>query len=96
MATLDETIRQAVQAYLARTGMSERKLGAFAAGEPSLVPRLMAGGSTTLHTADALLPLHGRTAHRSAVRRRARGVPVRDRYRGTAIRGRGRPAIPRS
>ena len=55
MATLDETIRQAVQAYLARTGMSERKLGAFAAGDPSLVPRLMAGGSTTLHTADALL-----------------------------------------
>ena len=54
-APLDETIRQAVQAYLARTGMSERKLGAFAAGDPSLVPRLMAGGSTTLHTADALL-----------------------------------------
>ena len=54
-ATLDETIRQAVQAYLARTGMRERKLGAFAAGDPSLVPRLMAGGSTTLHTADALL-----------------------------------------
>ena len=55
MATLDETIRKAVQAYLARTGMSERKLGAFAAGDPSLVPRLMVGGSTTLHTADALL-----------------------------------------
>ena len=55
MATLDETIRQAIQAYLARTGMSERKLGAFSAGDPSLVPRLMAGGSTTLHTADALL-----------------------------------------
>ena len=55
MATLDETIRQAVQAYLARTGMSERKLGAFAAGDPSLIPRLMAGGSTKLHTADALL-----------------------------------------
>lgn len=55
MATLDETIRQAVQAYLARTGMNERKLGAFAAGDPSLVPRLMAGGSTKLHTADALL-----------------------------------------
>ena len=55
MATLDETIRHAVQAYLARTGMSERKLGAFAVGDPSLVPRLMAGGSTKLHTADALL-----------------------------------------
>ena len=55
MATIDETIRQAVQAYLARTGMRERKLGAFAVGDPSLVPRLMAGGSTTLHTADALL-----------------------------------------
>ena len=55
MATLDDSIRQAVQAYLARTGMSERKLGAFAAGDPALIPRLMAGGSTTLHTADALL-----------------------------------------
>ncbi len=55
MATLDETILQTVQAYLGRTGMSERKLGAFAAGDPSLIPRLMAGGSTTLHTADALL-----------------------------------------
>ena len=55
MATLDDSIRQAVQAYLARTGMNERKLGAFAAGDPSLVPRLMAGGSTKLHTADALL-----------------------------------------
>ena len=55
MATLDDSIRQAVQAYLAHTGMNERKLGAFAAGDPSLVPRLMAGGSTTLHTADALL-----------------------------------------
>ena len=55
MATLDDSIRQAVQAYLARTGMRERKLGAFAAGDPALVPRLMAGGSTTLHTADALL-----------------------------------------
>ena len=55
MATLDDTVRQAVQAYLARTGLSERKLGAFAAGDPSLIPRLMAGGSTKLHTADALL-----------------------------------------
>ena len=55
MATLDDSIRQAVQAYLARTGMNERKLGAFAAGDPTLVSRLMAGGSTKLHTADALL-----------------------------------------
>ena len=55
MATLDDSIRQAVQAYLARTGMSERKLGAFAVGDPALIPRLMAGGSTKLHTADALL-----------------------------------------
>ena len=55
MATLDDTVRQAVQAYLARTGLSERKLGAFAASDPSLIPRLMAGGSTELHTADALL-----------------------------------------
>ena len=36
-------------------GMSERKQGAFAAGDPSLIPRLTAGGSTTLHTANALL-----------------------------------------
>lgn len=35
--------------------MSEWKPGAFAAGDPLLIPRLMAGGSTTLHTADALL-----------------------------------------
>ena len=55
MATLDDSIRQPVQAYLARTGMNERKPGAFATGDPSLVPRLVAGGSTTLNTADALL-----------------------------------------
>ena len=35
--------------------MSERKPGAFAARDPSVVPHLMAEGSTTLHTADALL-----------------------------------------
>ena len=55
MTTLEDSIRQAVQAHLARTGMSKRKLNAFAVGDPSLIPRLMAGGSTKLHTADALL-----------------------------------------
>ena len=55
MTTLDDSLRQAIQAYLARTGQSERKLGAFAVGDPSIITRLMAGGSTKLHTADALL-----------------------------------------
>ena len=55
MATLDDLIRQAVEGYLSRSQMSERRLGAFAVGDPSLVPRLMAGGSMRLDKADQLL-----------------------------------------
>ena len=55
MATLDDSIRQAIQAHLARSQLSERKLGAFAVGDPSLVPRLKAGGTMRLDTADQLL-----------------------------------------
>ena len=55
MATLDDLVRQAVEAYLSRSQMSERKLGAFAVGDPSMVPRLMAGGSIRLDKADQLL-----------------------------------------
>jgi len=55
MATLDDLIRQAVEAYLSRSQMSERKLGAFAVGDPAMVPRLMSGGSMRLDKADQLL-----------------------------------------
>ncbi len=55
MPTLDDLIRQAAEAYLSRSQMSERKLGAFAVGDPSMVPRLMAGGSIRLDKADQLL-----------------------------------------
>ena len=55
MATLDDLIRQAVEAYLSHSQMSERKLGAFAVGDPSMVPRLMTGGSIRLDKADQLL-----------------------------------------
>ncbi len=55
MATLDDSIRQAIEAYLARSRLSERKLGAFAVGDPALIPRVKAGGSMRLDTADQLL-----------------------------------------
>ena len=55
MTTLDDSIRQAIEAYLARTRLSERKLGAFAVGDPALIPRVRAGGSMRLGTADQLL-----------------------------------------
>ena len=55
MANLDDSIRKTVEAFLARTRLSERKLGAFAVGDPSLIPRLRAGASMRLDTADALL-----------------------------------------
>ncbi len=55
MATLDDLIRQAVQSHLSRSKMSEWKLSAFAVGDPSIVPRLMAGGSMRLDKADQLL-----------------------------------------
>ena len=55
MAMLDDLIRQAVRAYLSRSKISEWKLSAFAVGDPSIVPRLMAGGSMRLDKADQLL-----------------------------------------
>ena len=55
MATIEESIRRAVRAYLESSELNERKLSAFAVGDPALIPRLMAGGSMRLHTADALL-----------------------------------------
>ncbi len=55
MATLDDLIRQAVEVYLSHSQMSERRLGAFAVGDPSMVPRLMTGASIRLDKADQLL-----------------------------------------
>ena len=55
MTALDDSIRQAIEAYLARSQLSERKLGAFAVGDPALIPRIKAGGSMRLGTADQLL-----------------------------------------
>ena len=55
MATLDDLVGQAVEAYLSRSQLSDRKLGAFAVGDSSMAPRLMAGGSIRLDKADQLL-----------------------------------------
>ena len=55
MTTLDDSIRRAIEAYLARSRRSERKLGAFAVGDSALIPRVRAGGSMRLDTADQLL-----------------------------------------
>ena len=55
MTTLEDSIRQAIEAYLARSQLSERKLGAFAVGDPALIPRFRASGSMRLDTADQLL-----------------------------------------
>ena len=55
MTTLEDSIRQAIEAYLARSQLSERKLSAFAVGDPALIPRFRAGGSMRLDTADQLL-----------------------------------------
>ena len=55
VGTLDDSIRQAIEAYLARSRLSERKLSAFAVGDPALIPRVRAGGSMRHDTADQLL-----------------------------------------
>ena len=55
MTTLEDSIHQAIEAYLARSQLSERKLSAFAVGDPAIVPRFRAGGSMRLDTADQLL-----------------------------------------
>ena len=48
-------VGQAVEAYPSRSQLSNRKLGAFAVGDSSMAPRLMAGGSIRLDKADQLL-----------------------------------------
>ena len=55
MTTLEDSIRQAIEAYLARSQLSERKLSAFAVGDPTLIPRFKASGSMRLDNADELL-----------------------------------------
>ena len=55
MAMLDDLVGQAVEAYPSRSQLSNRKLGAFAVGDSSMAPRLMAGGSIRLDKADQLL-----------------------------------------
>ena len=55
MTTLEDSIRQAIEAHLARSQLSERKLSAFAVGDPAIIPRFRAGGSMRLDTADQLL-----------------------------------------
>ena len=55
MTTLEDSIRHAIEAYLARSQLSERKLGAFAVGDPALIQRFRASGSMRLDTADQLL-----------------------------------------
>lgn len=55
MTTFEDSIRQAIEAYLARSQLSERKLSAFAVGDPAIIPRFRTGGSMRLDTADQLL-----------------------------------------
>ena len=55
MTTLDDFIRQAIEAYLARTNMSAREFGLLALGDPSFVYRLKSGRALRLGTADRLL-----------------------------------------
>ena len=55
MTTLEDSIRQAIEAYLARFRLSERKLGAFVTGDTAFIPRVRAGASMRLDTADRLL-----------------------------------------
>ena len=55
MTTLEDSIRQAIDAYLARFRLSERKLGAFVVGDTAFIPRVRAGASMRLDTADRLL-----------------------------------------
>ena len=55
MTTLDDFIRGAVEAYLARTNMSAREFGVLALGGPGFVSSLESGRSMRLDTADRLL-----------------------------------------
>ena len=55
MTTLDDFIRQAIKAHLARTNMSAREFGVVALGDPGFVSSLQSGRSMRLDTADRLL-----------------------------------------
>ena len=50
MTTLDDSIRQTIKAYLARTDMSAREFGSMALGDPGFVSSLKAGRSLRLDT----------------------------------------------
>ena len=55
MTTLDDSIRQTITAYLARTNISARKFGSMALGDSGYVSSLKAGRSLGLDTADRVL-----------------------------------------
>ena len=55
MSTLDVSILKTVQAYIARTEMSETKFGSLALGDHGFVSGLKAGRSPRLDTADRVL-----------------------------------------
>ena len=55
MTTLDDFIRQAIKAYLARTNTSAREFGVLVLGDPGFVSSLQSGRSMRLDTADRLL-----------------------------------------
>ena len=90
MTTLEDSIRQAIDAYLARSRLSERNLGAFVTGDTAFIPRVRAGGSMRLDTADRLLIYMNEEPIGPAFRNEGRGVPVRDRHRGAQVRVQGR------
>lgn len=55
MTTLEDFIRQAIEAYLARTNMSAREFGVLTLGDPGFVSSLKSGRSLRLDTADRVL-----------------------------------------
>ena len=55
MTTLDDSIRETIGAYLARTNMSAREFGVLALGDPGFVSSLKSGRSMRLDTADRVL-----------------------------------------
>ena len=55
MTTLDDFIRETIEAYLARTNMSARKFGVLALGDPGFVSSLKSRRSMRLDTADRVL-----------------------------------------
>ncbi len=59
MQALPRQFRNAVNAFLARTGMSPARLGKQALGDPSFVSRLNCGRTPILRTADSVLVFMG-------------------------------------